>query len=201
MNEAPEALTIRTLSGNEIGGALDDLARLRITVFRDWPYLYDGDMEYERRYLSRFAGSGGAVVVGAFAGEQMVGASTASPLGNHFSEFYEPLAKAGHDPDRLFYLAESVLLEDWRGRGVGVRFFEEREKAAIAQGFREAVFCGVVRPVDHPMQPAGYVPLDDFWRKRGYAPMEGVACRFSWRDIGDPKETEKPLQFWSKTLD
>jgi len=201
MNEARSPLTIRTLSHDEIGEALDDLARLRITVFRDWPYLYDGDMDYERRYLSRFAGSDGAVVVGAFDGEQMVGASTASPLGDHFSEFSEPLAKAGYDPDRIFYLAESVLLEERRGVGVGVRFFEERERAAVAQGFREAVFCGVVRPDHHPMRPAGYTPLDGFWRNRGYAPMEGVACRFSWRDIGDREETEKPLQFWSKTLD
>jgi hypothetical protein len=26
---------------------------LRIAVFRDWPYLYDGSLEYEREYLAR----------------------------------------------------------------------------------------------------------------------------------------------------
>jgi hypothetical protein len=32
----------------ELEAALDDLARLRIAVFADWPYLYEGDAAYER---------------------------------------------------------------------------------------------------------------------------------------------------------
>ena len=42
----------RILTGNAVGEVLDDLARLRIAVFRDWPYLYDGDVAYERDYLT-----------------------------------------------------------------------------------------------------------------------------------------------------
>ena len=53
----------RILTGNAVGEVLDDLARLRIAVFRDWPYLYDGDVAYERDYLTAYQ-SPGAVVVG-----------------------------------------------------------------------------------------------------------------------------------------
>ena len=42
---------------------LPDLARLRITVFRDWPYLYDGTLDYEQEYLAKFAAAKGAVCV------------------------------------------------------------------------------------------------------------------------------------------
>lgn len=41
-------LTTHILTGDTLTSALDDVARLRISVFRDWPYLYDGDLEYER---------------------------------------------------------------------------------------------------------------------------------------------------------
>ena len=41
-------IATRILTGDAVAGALDDLARLRIAVFRDWPYLYDGDVAYER---------------------------------------------------------------------------------------------------------------------------------------------------------
>jgi len=201
MAEAGGGVTIRTLSGDAIGDVLDDVARLRIVVFRDWPYLYDGDMDYERQYLAKFAASKGAVVIGAFDGETMVGASTAAPLGDHFEEFFEPFENAGFIPAEFFYFAESVLLQSWRGKGIGVRFFEEREKAARDQGYAKATFCGVVRPADHPMRPADHVPLDGFWRNRGYEPVPGLVCTFSWRDIGERTETEKQLQFWSKTLD
>ena len=66
--------------------------------------------------------------------------------------------------------------------------------------FSRIVFCGVVRPQDHPMRPADYVPLDNFWRNRGYEKMDGVVCEFPWRDIGDAKETRKPMQFWTRRL-
>ena len=54
----------RILTGDSVGAVLDDLARLRIAVFRDWPYLYDGDPAYERDYLRAYQ-SPGAVVVAA----------------------------------------------------------------------------------------------------------------------------------------
>lgn len=44
-----------TLTGKEIGDALDDLAALRVKVFREWPYLYEGSLDYERNYLRRYA--------------------------------------------------------------------------------------------------------------------------------------------------
>jgi hypothetical protein len=57
-----------------------------------------------------------------------------------------------------------------------------------------------VRPADHPSRPADYRPLDDFWRKRGYAPLPGVVARFAWKDLGEAEETRKTLQFWIRKL-
>ena len=102
---------------------------------------------------------------------------------------------------KVFYFGESVLLPDYRGHGIGVGFFREREAHARALGrFDHAAFCGVVRPVDHPRRPNGYVPLDAFWRKRGFAPVEGMVGSISWRDLDEPAETAKPMQFWVKAL-
>ncbi|MCR9135740.1 MAG: GNAT family N-acetyltransferase [Alphaproteobacteria bacterium] len=194
------SVTLRTLTGDALKAALDDLAMLRITVFREWPYLYEGDLDYERRYLSKFAASDGAVIIGAFDGDRLVGAATGAPLIDHFDDFAEPFQKAGLLPEHYFYFGESVLLADYRGQGIGVRFFTEREVAARRNGFDRVVFCGVIRPDDHPSRSANYVPLDGFWRNRGYRPMPGMICEFSWRDIGDAHETPKPMQFWTREL-
>lgn len=194
------AVSLRTLTGDALTARLDDLAGLRITVFRAWPYLYEGDLEYERRYLSKFAASKEAVIIGAFDGNTLVGAATAAPLADHFDDFAAPFQKAGLTPERFFYFGESVLLRPYRGQGIGVRFFQEREAAARRNGFDRVVFCGVIRPGDHPLRPAGYVPLDGFWRNRGYRPMPGMVCEFSWPDIGEARETAKPMQFWTREL-
>jgi GNAT superfamily N-acetyltransferase len=170
-------------------------------VFADWPYLYDGDLDYERRYLGHFAASDGAVIVAARddAG-RMVGAATAAPLADHATEFAAPFARAGLDPKDFFYLAESVLLPEFRGQGAGRAFFEMREAAARAQGFERVVFASVVRPVGHPARPDDYVPLDAFWRRIGYRPLEGLRAEFSWRDTGEADESVKPLQVWGREI-
>lgn len=59
------AITIEPMTGTALAQALPTLARLRITVFRDWPYLYDGTLNYEQDYLARFAQAKNAVVVAA----------------------------------------------------------------------------------------------------------------------------------------
>jgi len=193
-------VTLRRLRGGAIAAVLDDLAALRITVFRDWPYLYDGDLDYERRYLGPFAASPRALVVGAFAGEGLVGAAMALPLADEQTAFCAPFEARGDDVARTFYLAESVLLPAYRGRGVGHAFFDEREAVARAEGDTDAVFCAVVRADDDPRRPQGARSLAPFWRRRGYVPLTGVTCRFPWRDAGDAAETSKLLQFWGRGL-
>ena len=196
------SVTTAPLTGDALRTALPDLARLRIEVFRDWPYLYDGSYDYEREYLSNLAASDGGVIVVARDGDRIVGAATAAPLaGGHADEFAVPLADKGYDTSSVFYLGESVLLRAYRGRGIGVRFFEHREARARELGaFSHAVFCSVVRPADHPARVPGYVPLDAFWKKRGYHPVPGLVGSFSWLDLGEAQETAKPMQYWMKAL-
>ena len=191
-------LRVVLLQGERLRARLADVARLRIEVFREWPYLYDGDADYERRYLSTFAAAEGATVIAALDHDRMVGAATASPLRHHHADFAAPFEAAGHDVDAWFYLAESVLLPDYRGRGVGVRFFEEREAAAREQGFERTCFCAIARDADHPRRPQGATSLESFWRKRGYAPLEGVVASFAWKEVARNGEVDHKMRFWAK---
>ncbi len=195
------SLTIEAVTGDELKDVLPDLARLRITVFRDWPYLYDGTEEYEREYLAKFIAAQGAVCVVARDGKKVVGASTASPMAETDEEFILPFKAAGYDVSKVFYCGESVLIGGYRGQGAGHRFFDEREAhARRLGGYEISTFCRVVRPDDHPLKPASYRPLDGFWKKRGYAPADGLVAQYPWKDIGESDETDKPLQFWTHRL-
>lgn len=188
------------LGRDELESALPELARLRIAVFRDWPYLYDGDLDYELDYLRAYSESPDAIVVGTRDGNRLVGAATGAPMEDHADAFAAPFLDQGYDPHEVFYCGESVLLPEYRGRGVGHLFFDRREAQARKLGRRWSCFCAVVRPDDHPLKPAGYRPLDGFWKKRGYRPMPGVIAQFQWKDVDRAEETEKPLQFWIREL-
>jgi GNAT superfamily N-acetyltransferase len=194
------SLRIAPMSRDELAGNVDGLADLRIRVFAAWPYLYDGDRDYEARYLRTYLDSPRSVVVGAWDGDRLVGAATGTPLEDHAAEFAEAFEGSGIPLTQVFYCAESVLLPEYRSRGAGHRFFDLREAHARALGRRYGCFCAVVRPADHPARPADYRPLDGFWKSRGYAPLPGAIARFHWKDHGNTRETEKPMQFWLRDL-
>ncbi len=194
------SLAFQVLSGASVESVVPDLARLRVTVFRDWPYLYEGSLDYERKYLAKYVKLPRATIVIAKDGDAIVGASTALPMNDSEAELRKPFVEAGFDPADIYYYGESVLLAEYRGQGAGVRFFVEREKRARELGFKLATFCGVVRAPDHPARPADYVPLDAFWTKRGFAPRPDLTASFEWRDLGDPAPTAKPMAFWTKDL-
>lgn len=194
------SVSVRALTGDDLEAALDGVAALRISVFRDWPYLYDGSQAYERAYLQTYRDSPGALLVGAFDGDRLVGASTSTPMEDHAAGFAGPLKAIGVPVESILYGAESVLLPAYRGRGLGHKFFDLREAHARALGRTHVAFCSVKRPEGHPMRPVTFRTNDAFWTGRGYTPLAGVFAEFSWKDLGDAAETVKPLQFWMRAL-
>jgi GNAT superfamily N-acetyltransferase len=137
-------------------------------------------------------------VVVARDGEKVVGVSTCLPMADEGENIAAPFIAAGHDISKIFYFGESVLLSDYRGQGIGVKFFAARERQAA--GYEIATFCAVNRPADHPQRPAAYTPLDDFWTHRGYTKQPDLVCEMSWREVGQDHETRQQLTFWTKKL-
>jgi GNAT superfamily N-acetyltransferase len=191
---------IELATGLAITPYLDDLAALRISVFREYPYLYEGSVDYERGYLASYASSPASLVVLALDGDRAVGASTAMPLVHHSEEVVPPVVRAGFAPGSVYYFGESVLEPAYRGRGLGARFFDERERRARELGFATAVFCAVDRPPDHPRRPGNYQPPGALWRRHGFVRRPDIVGSFAWRDLGDADETAKPMVFWIKEL-
>jgi GNAT superfamily N-acetyltransferase len=176
------------------------LARLRIAVFREFPYLYDGTMEYERTYLETYAKAQDGVVVAAFDQDRIIGAATALPLTAAPDSLCAPFREAGIAPETVLYFGESVLEPAYRGRGLGHAFFDGRENHARDLGYTTAAFCAIIRPEDHPRRPAEYRPLDTFWTKRGYTRQEAMTCQMTWQDLDEDSQSAKTLRFWTKRL-
>ncbi|MDH5545694.1 MAG: GNAT family N-acetyltransferase [Gammaproteobacteria bacterium] len=194
------SIRILSLKGEEALSYLPALAKLRIEVFREFPYLYDGSMAYEEKYLKTYIQSPDSVIVVALDGEEAIGASTALPLRDETIEFQQPFRQHGYDIPQVFYLGESVLRRSYRGQGLGVAFFTAREAHAQSLGdFPIYTFCAVDRPVDHPRRPADFAPLDDFWNHRGYVKHPELHTFFTWKEIDEDQESKKKMVFWLKT--
>ena len=150
---------LKCLESKDIKDALDELARLRIEVFSEYPYLYEGDRDYEKSYLANYLDSKTAIVIIAQDGSNIVGASTGLALKEADKEFQ----RAFDEPlDGYFYFGESVLEMPYRNQGIGSKFMDLRLEHAKRLGFKTACFCAVERN----FQPDSYRPLDAFWRKK-----------------------------------
>lgn len=193
-------LEIQTHTGVAARPFLDEVAALRIAVFRAFPYCYEGSLAYERSYLQAFTAARDSIIVLALDTGQVVGASTGLPLALEPDPVTRPWQEGGHDLSAGYYLSESVLLPAYRGQGVGVRFFDERERWAKSRGYTWATFCAVVRSDDDPRRPADYRDLTAFWRKRGYTPQADYLAQMHWQEVGAIEESVHDLQFWWKHL-
>lgn len=193
-----EHMQFLSLGGRQILPYLEELARLRIRVFSEFPYLYDGNIGYEMKYLQAYVNSPRSLVLLVRDGNRTVGATTALPLADADPEFHAPFVRHGIPLQDVYYFGESVLLPEYRGRGYSRRFFEERETHARQLGFPVTTFCAVVREERHPLRPKDYVSHERLWAKHGYRFAEGFTCTYRWKDIGEPEETDKLMQFWIK---
>lgn len=195
------SLTILSLKGAEAFPYVDRLAAVRTRVFSDFPYLYAGDLNYERNYLNTYFSSEHSFIVIVLDGDQVVGASTAIWLPEADGAFQKPFLEKGIHPREVCYYGESVLIGDYRGFGVGKAFMQRREEFARSlPGVKIAAFCAVQRPKDHPRRPLDYRPLDEFWKATGFEPQPDMIAHYAWKDHDDAQETDKPLMFWIKRL-
>ncbi len=197
-------LAIESLTGPDaILAAVPDLARLRIGVSWEFPYLYDGSLAYEQDYLAGYASTEGAIVVTAcdpVDGNRIVDAAAAMPLAAEHGELLAAFQTAGLPITDMYYCAESVLEASYRGRGAGHAFFDHREAQARALGFAECCFLAVDRPADHPRRPSNYRPHDAFWAKRGYRIEPGFKASFTWRDLDETAASPKSMSLWRRRI-
>jgi len=195
------SLVIKIVRGKSFEPYLSDLARLRIQIFRDYPYLYDGNFEYEMDYLKTYLASDSSILVLVINGEdKIVGASTGIPLTAETIEFQKPFLEKQEALENYFYCGESILLPEYRGRGIYPEFFKARENAARELGCQFTTFCAVERPVNNVARPANYRDLTDIWQRLDYVKQNDMRTQFEWKQTNEDQASLKTMIFWIKKL-
>jgi len=193
-------ITTQSLRGDDILAKLDALAGLRIGIFREFPYLYSGQVESELGYLARYAASPAALAILACDGPILAGAVTAIPLGDEMQDILAPFAGAPCPVERTFYIGELLFHPPYRGQGLGSALLAQVEDHVRALGGYEFLTCAtVVRADDHPLRPEGYIPINGFLKRHHFALLPGVETTLSWPEV-DGVTRENRMRFWLKPL-
>tara|TARA_R110002110_G_scaffold415856_3_gene658448 strand:- start:25139 stop:25726 length:588 start_codon:yes stop_codon:yes gene_type:complete len=193
------SLIITRVKGKEAHEHLHNLAALRIEIFKEYPYLYQGDLDYELTYLKTYLNSLETNIVLVKDEDKIIGYSTAIPLIFESAACQKPFIENNFALEKYFYLGESILLPEYRNRGVYRKFFEEREMAAKEYGCSITTFCAIHREKNDVRRPKEYSSLNPVWQYFGYKKNK-LWTEFSWVEIGQKDETINRMLFWEKKI-
>ena len=190
---------VRSFTGSGLKPYLHSIAKLRTDVFKEYPYFEDSDLDRETQYLRKLSTNKEAIAVLIFDNTTLVGVSLGSPFVIEDPALHQPFKESKLGVESYFYFGDSVLLKHYRGRGIGHHFFDAREAhVAHYKKFKHICFCVPDFPTQN--QPKDFVPLTDFWRKRGYVHHPEMKCCLSWKKIDDDHPTDHSMSFWVKDL-
>ncbi|MBP9777624.1 MAG: GNAT family N-acetyltransferase [Rickettsiaceae bacterium] len=196
----PSKFNSFVLKGKEIAPFLSDLASLRIFAFHEYPYLYAGDAEYEKDYLSTYAKCEDFVLLVIIDGGMVIGVTTGIPLKYEEDSFKEAFENTEYNTDDIFYIGETILLPEYRNQGLSRLMFNKVEQEALEQGYKILSLATVKRDENDPGCPAGYVSMDFLWQKYGYERRPDIMASLSWREVGQDFKTTHDMVFWLKQI-
>ena len=75
-------------------------------IYREYPYLYNGDDKDYEAYLETYANAKDAIICVAFDGSKVIGLAAAMPMSETRKIFQQPLLDHKFDLNSLFYLGE-----------------------------------------------------------------------------------------------
>jgi len=196
MNQITEQL----LTGKDIAEHLEDLASLRLDIFREYPYLYLGQRVDELTYLAGYTEKPGSVTILAKDGSKVIGAATGAPLAYEQPALRDPFAITPYPPEEAYYVGELLFHQSYRSRGLGKRLLSQIESHICSLGnFRTVVCVTVERSPDHPLRPHGHIPINHFLDRTGFVRLDEVVANFKWLEV-DGVERDHSMQFWLKEL-
>ncbi len=192
---------VRSFTGAQLKTYLHTIAKLRMTIFKEYPYLAEQDLQRETDYVRKIAIHKESIGVLIFDNTILVGVALGLPLIAEDPQMQQPFIERGLPVENYYFFSASTLLKPYRGRGIGHHFYDVRETHVKHYNkFSHICFCTPVRPANDPQRPADYQPLDDFWRKRGYVHQPEIQGHYQWTEVGKQHPEEKTLAFWIKDL-
>jgi GNAT superfamily N-acetyltransferase len=201
MKKRAQSVQIEVYRGSEIHPHIDEFAALRLSTFREYPYLYEGDIENERNYLKLYSGSQNSLLLLAKDGGKVIGAISGIPLKETSKVYWGVFSENSISLDDIYYLGELILLKEYRSGGIGTRLYDHFEKLIREKKIYTTIaFAELAESGDDPQKPEDYISLEEFWGKRGFVKHPELAASFSWKQTGKDQKTRHALVFSTKML-
>ena len=190
---------VRSFTGSGIKSHLHSIAKLRTSALQDYPYSEAPNLQREMEHIRHISTCKEAIIVLIFDGHTLVGSALGYPLVWAAAELLKPFRDQGRKVESYFFFGESMLLKLYRGRGIGHHFFDAREAHVTHFAtFQHICFCVPYKTEEKA--PADFIPLNEFYRRRGYIHHPELAFHQIKHKVGQQTPVEVVDTFWIKEI-
>lgn len=116
-------------------------------------------------------------------------------------QLVEPFSGTSYPVEEVYYVGELLFSPEYRNHGMGMQLVRLVEQQIRCYSTYRYLTCAtVVRPDDHPLRPADYIPIDRFLAHTGFNHLPGITTSFTWLETDGVKRSH-PMNFWIKELE
>jgi predicted GNAT superfamily acetyltransferase len=199
-------MKFQVFKGNDIRPYINTVANFRIKIFREYPYLYDGNFEYEEKYLQGYASNPNSLLILVTENNETIGVATSLPLESDsdiLSDVEKLFLAQAYKPEDFYYLSEIMIKPGCRHRGIAKKIYQIRVNKALENGFKYLCFAAIIKSKDDPNKPESYFNPAPMWKAMGFVPHDSITIEYNWPTIqSNGNSIDKPhkLKFWIKPL-
>lgn len=193
-----EEIQIKTFRGEEITPYTKEFIQIVDQIYREYPYLYNGDDKEYEDYLASYSKTKEAMICFAFEGKEVIGIAAGMPMSMTRKSYQKPLLANSYKLDSLFYLGEFGLKPEYHGKGIEEKMYQEIENFALAGQFKELFLFEVES--SKPVAKKSYIPQNDFWKKNGFIRHPELNFVINWVNINEKFESPHLAIYWIKKL-
>jgi GNAT superfamily N-acetyltransferase len=198
---AEDSIRIETFRGKEITPHIDEIVNLWSKIYRDYPYLYDGEDAIYKAHLSGYAKLNDSIICVVFDNKKAVGLAIGIPLTQTREIYQEVFLEKGYELQSIFYLSEFGLQPDYRGKGVEEKMYQKIEDFVLQNGkFKMICFWEINNSLISPQKRSGYVPKEKFWNQLDFTRHKELSFHVHWTNINAKEKTPHLATYWIKIL-
>ncbi len=190
------------LKGKQALPFIDIVANFRINVFKEFPYLYEGNIEDERGYITSYTEHDDANIILIYKGDSAIGFSSSLPLSMESEYITDVIKNAGLDINDYLYLGEAIINKEYRGIGILNNIIDIHTSEAKKLNLSKFCFMAVLRDSNHPNTPKddNYIANEVIFSKKGFSPINDCYVNIEWKNCITGNMEENTLQFYTKDV-
>lgn len=197
-----DPIKIEKMQGTQIDPYLAEIIQFVTKMYRDYPYLYNGDDAGYQQYLNTYAQAKEGVIFVAFDGKKIVGVASGMPMADSRDIFKPTLVRHGYSIKNIYYIGEFGVSPEYHGKGIESTLMSKMEQFIKEHKQYNTISLWELNPASssQTQRAPTHFPNGIFLQNNGFAYHPELNFIVHWTNINEKHESPHLAVYWLKDL-